>query len=42
MLSSVGAIMSFLSLMFFVFIVWEALSAQRPMITSGYMATSLE
>lgn len=42
MLSSVGAIMSFLSLMFFVFIVWEALSSQRPIITSGYMATSLE
>ncbi|ELU09662.1 hypothetical protein CAPTEDRAFT_228595 [Capitella teleta] len=41
-LPRLGAIMSFLSLMFFVFIVWEALSAQRPMITSGYMATSLE
>jgi hypothetical protein len=25
-----------------VFILWEALSSQRPLITSGHMATALE
>jgi hypothetical protein len=42
MVSSIGSVMSFISFLFFVFILWEALSSQRPLITSGHMATALE
>ena len=41
-MSSIGSRMSFMSLIFFVFIVWEALSAQRPILTRGHRAASLE
>uniref|UniRef100_A0AAU6QG54 Cytochrome c oxidase subunit 1 n=1 Tax=Prionospio multibranchiata TaxID=3050093 RepID=A0AAU6QG54_9ANNE len=40
--SSMGSMISFVALLFFIFILWEALAAQRGLISSGHMPTSLE
>nr|AKD01706.1 cytochrome oxidase subunit I [Paranais litoralis] len=40
--SSVGAIMSFVALLMFIFIIWEALAAQRSIIASPHMPSSME
>ena len=40
--SSVGARVSFFSTLFFLFLLWEALAAQRPLLASCHMPTSLE
>jgi len=40
--SSIGSIISFVALLLFIFILWEALAAQRPIIVSSHRATSLE
>uniref|UniRef100_A0AAU6QGS6 Cytochrome c oxidase subunit 1 n=1 Tax=Prionospio multibranchiata TaxID=3050093 RepID=A0AAU6QGS6_9ANNE len=40
--SSMGSMVSFVALLFFIFILWEALAAQRGLISSGHMPTSLE
>ena len=42
MVSSVGAMMSFFSLLFFMFILWEAFAAQRPLLASCHRPSSLE
>lgn len=41
-LSSIGSIISFVALLFFIFIVWEAFSAQRNIITSDHLSSALE
>nr|QWC36308.1 cytochrome c oxidase subunit 1 [Phascolosoma scolops] len=41
-LSSMGATMSFVALLYFIFIIWEALVAQRGLIASSHAQTSLE
>nr|QUT13265.1 cytochrome c oxidase subunit I [Nais communis] len=40
--SSIGAIMSFVALLLFIFIVWEALAAQRSVVASPHMPSSME
>lgn len=40
--SSLGSIISFVALIFFVFILWEAFSAQRGVIGLSHVSTSLE
>jgi len=40
--SSVGSIMSFVSVLLFIFIVWEALVSQRSVIVSLHQSSSLE
>ena len=40
--SSIGSIISFVALIFFIFILWEAFSAQRGVIGLSHMPTSLE
>jgi len=42
LVSSVGAIMSFFSLLFFIFILWEALAAQRSVLRRWALPSSLE
>ena len=37
-----GAILAFISLMFFIFLIWEALARQRPVLSVGHMSGSLE
>nr|AVW86072.1 cytochrome c oxidase subunit 1 [Branchipolynoe sp. YZ-2018] len=41
-LSSIGSMISFVSLLFFIFIVWEALASQRPVISTSHQSTFLE
>jgi len=41
-LSSVGAIISFCSLLIFIFIIWESLSSQRNIICINHIASSIE
>lgn len=41
-ISSIGSIMSFVALLYFIFILWEAFAAQRPIIASTHIPTSLE
>lgn len=41
-LSSIGSIISFIALLFFIFIVWEALISQRSVLSSSHSASSLE
>nr|AIL54888.1 cytochrome c oxidase subunit I [Spirobrachia sp. YL-2014] len=41
-ISSFGAIISFMSMLFFIFLLWEALASQRNLISSSHMPTSLE
>ena len=41
-LSSIGAAASFIALIYFIFIVWEALVSQRGIISSSHIPTSLE
>lgn len=41
-LSSAGSIISFVALLFFIFILWEALAAQRGVITSSHLQSSIE
>nr|BDQ13816.1 cytochrome c oxidase subunit 1 [Amynthas sp. CS115] len=40
--SSLGSLLSFVALMLFVFILWEAFAAQRSIIASPHLATSME
>lgn len=40
--SSYGSIVSFIALLFFIFILWEAFSAQRPVIGGSHLSTSIE
>lgn len=40
--SSVGAIISFVALLMFIFIIWEALAAQRRIIARPHMPSSIE
>nr|BDC91878.1 cytochrome c oxidase subunit I [Notomastus sp. GK-2021] len=42
MVSSFGAMISFFSLLFFLFLLWEALASQRPALSNSNMASSLE
>nr|AEL16565.1 cytochrome oxidase subunit I [Empria rubicola]AEL16566.1 cytochrome oxidase subunit I [Empria quadrimaculata] len=41
-LSSIGSIISFVSVMYFLFIIWESLSSQRQIIFSSNLNTSIE
>lgn len=41
-LSTVGSTISFVALLFFIFILWEAFAAQRPAIFSTHLPSSLE
>ena len=41
-LSRIGSILSFVALLFFIFLLWEALASQRGVIASGHIPTSLE
>jgi len=41
-LSSIGSITSVVALLYFIFIIWERLVSQRPLITSSHLSTSLE
>nr|YP_010414429.1 cytochrome c oxidase subunit I [Branchipolynoe onnuriensis]URS74516.1 cytochrome c oxidase subunit 1 [Branchipolynoe onnuriensis] len=41
-LSSIGSMISFVALLFFIFIVWEALVTQRPVISTSHQSTFLE
>lgn len=41
-LSSIGSITSVVALLYFIFIIWERLASQRPLITSSHLSTSLE
>jgi len=41
-ISRVGSIVSFVALLFFIFLLWEAFTSQRGVITSRHMPTSLE
>jgi len=40
--SSVGSIISFVRVLFFIFILWEAFISQRPIISSTHQPTFLE
>jgi cytochrome c oxidase subunit 1 len=40
--SSVGSIISFVSVILFIFILWEAFVSQRPVVMSTHQSTSLE
>nr|YP_009370148.1 cytochrome c oxidase subunit I [Pontoscolex corethrurus]ANJ60052.1 cytochrome c oxidase subunit I [Pontoscolex corethrurus] len=40
--SSIGSLLSFIALMMFIFILWEAFASQRSVITSSHMPTSME
>lgn len=40
--SRIGSILSFVALLFFIFLLWEAIASQRSLITSGHIATSVE
>lgn len=41
-ISSIGSILSFTALIIFIFIVWEAIASQRPIITRSHIPTSIE
>nr|ALQ33082.1 cytochrome oxidase subunit 1 [Monostegia abdominalis] len=41
-LSSIGSIISFVSVLYFLFIIWESLSSQRQIIFSSHLITSIE
>lgn len=41
-ISSIGSILSFVALLLFIFIIWEALSRQRGVIASNHQPTALE
>lgn len=41
-ISSFGSLISFSALLYFIFILWEAFSAQRPLISSPHIPTSIE
>ena len=41
-LSSIGAFISFSSLLFFIFLIWEALASQRGVLASPHIPTALE
>nr|WRW51310.1 cytochrome c oxidase subunit I [Micropodarke fujianensis] len=41
-ISSIGSMISFIALLLFIFILWEAFASQRPVIASSHQATSLE
>nr|YP_010982604.1 cytochrome c oxidase subunit I [Pseudodiaptomus hessei]WOH21602.1 cytochrome c oxidase subunit 1 [Pseudodiaptomus hessei] len=41
-IASLGSIISVMSVMMFLFIIWEAFTSQRPSISSGHMSTSVE
>lgn len=40
--ASIGSIVSTVSVMFFLFILWESLVSHRPAISSNHLSTSLE
>jgi cytochrome c oxidase subunit 1 len=40
--SSFGAIISFVALLIFIFIIWEALAVQRPVIATSHIPSSIE
>nr|QYL70175.1 cytochrome c oxidase subunit I [Taxonus zhangi] len=41
-MSSIGSIISFISVLYFMFIIWESLSSQRQIIFSSHLNTSIE
>lgn len=41
-ISSIGSIISFVALLFFIFIIWEAFVSQRTVLASSHMPSSLE
>nr|ALQ33086.1 cytochrome oxidase subunit 1 [Allantus didymus] len=41
-MSSIGSIISFISVLYFMFIIWESLSSQRQIIFSSHLTTSIE
>jgi heme/copper-type cytochrome/quinol oxidase subunit 1 len=41
-ISSMGSLISFTALLFFIFIIWEAFASQRPVIASPHIPTSIE
>nr|ALL97404.1 cytochrome c oxidase subunit I [Asiemphytus rufocephalus] len=41
-LSSIGSIISFVSVLYFMFIIWESMSSQRQIIFSSHLNTSIE
>lgn len=41
-ISSIGSILSFTALIIFIFIIWEAIASQRPIITSSHIPTNIE
>nr|QVX31184.1 cytochrome c oxidase subunit 1 [Pelagomacellicephala iliffei] len=41
-ISSLGSTMSFVALLFFIIMIWEALLSQRPVISTSHQPTSLE
>nr|ALQ33085.1 cytochrome oxidase subunit 1 [Allantus xanthopygus] len=41
-ISSIGSIISFISVLYFMFIIWESLSSQRQMIFSSHLTPSIE
>jgi cytochrome c oxidase subunit 1 len=40
--SSIGSIIAFVALLIFIFIIWEALAVQRPVISTSHMPSSME
>jgi len=40
--SSIGSIMSFVSVLLFIFILWESLASQRSVVGATHQASSLE
>ena len=41
-ISSIGSIISFVALLYFIFILWEAFSSQRPVTAAAHQPTALE
>lgn len=41
-LSTIGSVLSFIALVYFIFLLWEAFAAQRTIITTNHMPQSLE
>jgi len=40
--SSIGSMISFVAVLYFMFIVWEAFASQRGVVWSSHLRTSLE
>lgn len=42
MVSRIGSIVSFVALLFFIFLLWEAFVSQRRIVSSSHISSSLE